>query len=94
MGRPLGSKTCRAKIEARLEAKLAAAKGTSSSPSNSPPHISTNPPDTSSNDSNLTDKLTKNHETTPTPPVKKIKTLRPAEKSNQLDTTNQSSRTG
>ncbi|XP_063909599.1 KAT8 regulatory NSL complex subunit 3 isoform X4 [Zophobas morio] len=68
LGRPPGSKS-----KSKLEAKWAA-QGTTSSPSSSPPHLSTlHTPDTSSNDSNLTDKLNTDIPT----PVKKIKTLKP-----------------
>ncbi|XP_068909025.1 KAT8 regulatory NSL complex subunit 3 isoform X7 [Tenebrio molitor] len=71
VGRPPGSKS-----KAKMEAKWAA-QGTSSSPSNSPSHPSTlNTPDTSSNDSILTDKMSLNN-TDSSPPVKKIKTLKP-----------------
>ncbi|RZB39517.1 KAT8 regulatory NSL complex subunit 3 [Asbolus verrucosus] len=71
LGRPPGSKS-----KAKLEAKWAA-QGTSSSPSNSPPPPSIiNTPDTSSNDSILTDKTLLNPPETSLP-VKKIKILKP-----------------
>ncbi|KYB29296.1 KAT8 regulatory NSL complex subunit 3-like Protein [Tribolium castaneum] len=81
LGRPPGSKS-----KAKMEAKWAA-QGIPSSPSNSPPHLS-NTPDTSSNDSILTDKLSLTN-FDPSPVVKKLKTLKPTVVSPEKTTTNQ-----
>ncbi|XP_044260037.1 KAT8 regulatory NSL complex subunit 3 isoform X6 [Tribolium madens] len=82
LGRPPGSKS-----KAKMEAKWAAQGTTPSSPSNSPPHLS-NTPDTSSNDSILTDKLSLNNPDS-FPAVKKLKTLKPTVVSPEKATINQ-----
>lgn len=78
MGRPPGSRK-------KLEQKWAS-QGTPSTPSNSPPHLSTpHTPDTSSNDSNLTDK------TNDLPQFsKKVKTIKPTTVNQEKIISNQS----